>query len=83
MKNLHFTKSLFSLFLLFVLSTSCEKSNPKEPVSLNQFENVKSLKQVTEIENMVLANFKDKDVIDFIEKLKSIKLMKIKVVIGI
>jgi hypothetical protein len=74
MKNLHFTKSLFSLFLLFALSTSCEKSNPKEPVSLNQFENVKSLKQVPEIENMVLANFKDKDVIDLIEKLKSTKL---------
>ncbi len=77
MKNSHFTKSLFSVFLLFVLSTSCEKSNPKEPVSLNQFENVKSLKQVPEIENMVLANFKDKDVIDFIEKLKSIKLNEI------
>ena len=74
MKNLHFTKSLFSLFLLFVLSTSCEKSNPKEPVSLNQFENVKSLKQVPEIEKMELSNFKDKDVIDLIEQLKPTKL---------
>jgi hypothetical protein len=46
MKKLHFTKSLFSLFLLLVLSTSCEKSNPEEPVNLSQFEAVKSLKQV-------------------------------------
>ena len=74
MKNLHFTKSLFSVFLLFVLSTSCEKSNPKESVSLNQFENVKSLKQVPEIEKMELSNFKDKDVIDLIEQLKPTKL---------
>jgi len=74
MKNLHFTKSLFPLLLLFVLSTSCEKSTPKELVSINQNENVKSLKQVPEVENMVLANFKDKDVIDLIEKLKSTKL---------
>ena len=74
MKNLHFTKNLFVLLLLFMLSTSCEKSTPKEPDSMNQFENVKSLKEVPEIENMVLSNFKNKDVIDLIEKLKSTKL---------
>jgi hypothetical protein len=74
MKNLHFTKGLFSLLLLFVLSTSCEKSTPEEPVSLKQFENVKSLQQVPEVENMVLTNFNDKDVIDLIEKLKPTKL---------
>ena len=74
MKNLHFTKSLFSLFLLFVLSTSCEKSNPEEPVSLKQLGSVKSLKQVPEVENMVLSDFKDKDVIELMEKLKSTKL---------
>lgn len=74
MKNLHFTKSLFPLLLLFVLSTSYQKSSPEEPISLNQFGSVKSLKQVPEVENMVLSNFKDKDVIELMEKLKSTKL---------
>jgi hypothetical protein len=74
MKKNHFTKILFPLLLLFVLFTSCEKSSLDLTNSLKQLENVKSLKQIPEIENMVLANFKDKDVIDLIEKLKSTKL---------
>ena len=45
-KNLHFTKSLFSLFLLFVLSTGCQKSNPEEPVSLKQLESVKKQQEI-------------------------------------
>jgi hypothetical protein len=77
MKNLHFTKTLFFLLSLFVLSTSCTKSTNEASVDLNEFENVKSLKQVPEIENMVPSNLKDKDVIDLIEKLKSTKLNQV------
>jgi hypothetical protein len=77
MKHLHFTKTLFFLLSLFVLSTSCTKSTNEASVDLNEFENVKSLKQVPEIENMVPSNLKDKDVIDLIEKLKSTKLNQV------
>jgi hypothetical protein len=74
MKKNHFRKILFPCLFLFVLFTSCEKSSPNKTISLRQLENIKSLKQVPEVENMVLSNFKDKDVIDLIEKLKSTKL---------
>jgi hypothetical protein len=74
MKKNHFRKILFPCLFLFVLFTSCEKSSADATISLKQLGNVKSLKQVPEVENMVLANFKDKDVIDLIEKLKSTKL---------
>jgi hypothetical protein len=74
MKKNHFTKILFPLLLLFVLFTSCEKSSLDLTNSLKQLENVKSLKQVPEVENMVLSNYKDKDVIELMEKLELSKL---------
>lgn len=74
MKNFHHTKSLFYTLLLFVFFTSCEKTSPNASGSLSKTENVKSLKQVPEIESMQLSNPKDKDLIDLFEKLKTTKL---------
>ena len=74
MKKNHFRKILFPCLFLFVLFSSCEITSPYKTIRFRQLENIKSLKQVPEVENMVLSNFKDKDVIDLIEKLKSTKL---------
>ena len=74
MKNLHPTRGLFYSLLLFVFFASCEKSTPDASISISKIEQVKSLKQVPEIESMILSNLKDNDVIDLLEKLKTNEL---------
>jgi len=69
MKKLYsIIKPLLFVFLVVVL-IGCEKSIPIESKGLVQLEKVKSLKQVPEIESLLLSSFKDIEVIDVLKKL--------------
>jgi hypothetical protein len=69
MKKLNSIIKPLLLFFLLVVFIGCEKSTPIESKGLVQLEKVKSLKQVPEIESLLLLSYKDIEVVDVLKKL--------------